>query len=354
MTERAVIYGFEGPALIDAETEFFREVNPWGYIVFARNIETPDQLLKLTDALRELSGREDVPILIDQEGGRVARLRGPQWRAAPPGAVFGEAWARDPETAREATWLNSRLLALELKASGINVDCVPMLDIRAPGSNDVVIGDRAYSGDPHVVSVLGRAAAEGLLAGGVLPVIKHLPGHGRARIDSHEGLPVVDASLEALEQTDFVPFRALGDLPIGMTGHLIFTALDDKVPSTLSKRVIDEAIRSDAPGRIGFDGLLMTDDLSMGALQGNFKERARASLAAGCDMVLVCNSPEGRAEVLENCSSLDNPASHARLVRMHGKHKMSWSQLRQTTEWRDAVKLITEYDIDPLLNMDFE
>lgn len=289
MTERAVIYGFEGLSLNEAETAFFRDVDPWGYIVFARNIETPDQLLKLTDELRELSGRADVPILIDQEGGRVARLRGPHWRDAPPNAVFGEAWARDPETASEATWLNSRLLAHELKASGINVDCVPMLDIKVPGSNDVVIGDRVYSDDPEVISILGRASAEGVLAGGVLPVIKHLPGHGRSSVDSHDGLPIVEASLEELEQSDFIPFRALADLPLGMTGHLIFTALDDQVPSTLSKRVIDEAIRSTAPGRIGFDGLLMTDDLSMGALQGDFETRTRASLAAGCDMMLHCN-----------------------------------------------------------------
>lgn len=289
MTERAVIYGFEGLTLNEAEKSFFREVNPWGYIVFARNIETPVQLLNLTDELRELSGRDNVPILIDQEGGRVARLRGPQWRDAPPNAVFGEAWARDPETACEATWLNSRLLAHELKANGINVDCIPMLDIKVPGSNDVVIGDRVYSEDPEIVAILGRASAEGVLAGGVLPVIKHLPGHGRSRIDSHDGLPVVDATLEELEKTDFVPFRALNDLPLGMTGHLIFTALDDKVPSTLSKRVIDEAIRSKAAGRIGFDGLLMTDDLSMGALQGDFETRTRASLEAGCDMMLHCN-----------------------------------------------------------------
>ncbi len=289
MTERAVIYGFEGLTLNVAEKKFFREVNPWGYIVFARNIETPVQLLKLTDELRELSGRDNVPILIDQEGGRVARLRGPQWRDAPPNAVFGEAWARDPETAREATWLNSRLLAHELKANGINVDCIPMLDIKVPGSNDVVIGDRVYSEDPEIVAILGRASAEGVLAGGVLPVIKHLPGHGRSSIDSHDGLPVVDATLEELEKTDFVPFRALSDMPLGMTGHLIFTALDDKVPSTLSKRVIDEAIRSKAAGRIGFDGLLMTDDLSMGALHGDFETRTRASLEAGCDMMLHCN-----------------------------------------------------------------
>lgn len=289
MTERAVIYGFEGLTLNQAEKSFFREVNPWGYIVFARNIETPVQLLNLTDELRELSGRDNVPILIDQEGGRVARLRGPQWRDAPPNAVFGEAWARDPDTAREATWLNSRLLAHELKANGINVDCIPMLDIKVPGSNDVVIGDRVYSEDPEIVAILGRASAEGVLAGGVLPVIKHLPGHGRSSIDSHDGLPVVDATLEELEKTDFVPFRALNDMPLGMTGHLIFTTLDDKVPSTLSKRVIDEAIRSKAAGRIGFDGLLMTDDLSMGALHGDFETRTRASLEAGCDMMLHCN-----------------------------------------------------------------
>lgn len=289
MSERAVIYGFEGLSLSQAERTFFQEVVPWGYIVFARNIETPAQLLKLTDELRALSGRTNVPILIDQEGGRVARLRGPHWRDAPPTAVFGEAWARDPETAREATWLNSRLLAHELKASGINVDCVPMLDIRAEGSNDIVIGDRAYSDDPAIVSRLGRAAAEGLLAGGVLPVIKHLPGHGRSLVDSHDGLPVVEASLVELENSDFVPFKALNDVPLGMTGHLVYTAVDPGVCSTLSKRLVNEVIRSDAPGRIGFDGLLMTDDLSMGALEGDFKTRTQVSLEAGCDLILHCN-----------------------------------------------------------------
>ncbi len=289
MTERAVICGLEGHALNHAETDFFRDIDPWGYIIFARNVEAPDQLLRLTDALRDLSGRSDIPILIDQEGGRVARLRSPHWRDAPPGAVFGEAWARNPETAREATWINSRLMAHELKASGINVNCVPMLDIRAAGSSDVVIGDRAFSDDPVIVAALGRASAEGLLAGGVLPVIKHLPGHGRSIIDSHEGLPVVEASVEDLENSDFIPFRALNDLPLGMTGHLIFTAIDDKVPSTLSKRIVDEVIRSDAPGRIGFDGLLLTDDLSMGALEGDFATRTRAALQAGCDIILHCN-----------------------------------------------------------------
>lgn len=290
MTERAVIYGFEGLTLNQAEQEFFADVAPWGYIVFARNIETPGQLLRLTDELRDLSGRADVPILIDQEGGRVARLRGPHWRDAPPSAVFGDAWARDPETAREAAWLNSRLLAQELKASGVNVDCVPMLDIRAEGSNDVVIGDRAYSDDPAIVSALGRAAAEGLLAGGVLPVIKHLPGHGRSFVDSHDGLPIVEASLADLEASDFVPFRALNDMVLGMTGHLVYTAIDPDVCSTLSKRLVDEIIRSNAPGRIGFDGLLMTDDLSMGALEGDFATRTRASLNAGCDLILHCNA----------------------------------------------------------------
>jgi beta-N-acetylhexosaminidase len=289
MSERAVIYGFEGMSLNAAEKTFFASVNPWGYIVFARNIDNPQQLLALTDELRSLSGRADVPVLIDQEGGRVARLRGPHWRDAPPAAVFGEAWARDPQTAREATWANSRLLAHELKACGINVDCVPMLDIRSQGSNEIVIGDRAYSDDPAIVSALGRAAAEGLLAGGVLPVIKHLPGHGRSFVDSHDGLPIVEASLEELEASDFIPFRALNDMPLGMTGHLIFTAIDPKVASTLSKRLINEAIRSSAPGRIGFDGLLMTDDLSMGALEGDFETRTRASLDAGCDMILHCN-----------------------------------------------------------------
>lgn len=289
MSETAVIYGFEGQALKEDEIAFFKEAKPWGYILFARNIETPEQVRRLTDSLRDLSGCGTLPILVDQEGGRVARFREPHWRKAPPASVFGEIYARNRKQGLEAVRLNSRLLADELYAAGLTINCLPMLDVRAGGSDDVVIGDRAYSDDPEAITELGRAAAEGLLEGGILPTIKHLPGHGRSLVDSHYSLPVVEAPVKELEKTDFVPFRALNHLPIAMTGHLIFTALDPQTPSTLSKVIVEEVIRSDAEGRIGFDGLLLTDDISMEAIGGTYEERAQKALDAGCDIVLHCN-----------------------------------------------------------------
>jgi beta-N-acetylhexosaminidase len=303
---QSIILGFSGGTLTSDEKAFFKDANPFGYILFARNVEDPRQLRALTDDLRDLSGREDTPILIDQEGGRVARMRPPSWREAPAAAAFGALYERDPKAALEAVWLNSRLFAMEQHEAGINVDCLPMLDVRTIHSNDVVIGDRAYSDQVGVVTALGRAAANGLLAGGVLPVMKHLPGHGRATVDSHDSVPVVKASSDELELCDFAPFRALADLPIAMTGHLIFESLAGQEVSTVSKTLINEVIRSTKPGRIGFDGLLLTDDLSMKALSGGFGERTAAALEAGCDIVLHCNGD--RAEmgaVVANSRSLE-------------------------------------------------
>ncbi|MEN8196597.1 MAG: glycoside hydrolase family 3 N-terminal domain-containing protein, partial [Pseudomonadota bacterium] len=224
------------------------------------------------------------PILIDQEGGRVARLGPPHWRAAPPAARFGELARNDLGKGREAVRLNARLIAAELHDLGISVDCIPLLDVPVPGSHDI-IGDRAFDGDPVLVAELGRAQAEGLMDGGVLPVIKHIPGHGRASADSHESLPVVSASRAALEAQDFVPFKALADLPWGMTAHVLYTDLDPESPATTSHTIIEQVIRND----IGFRNLLLTDDLSMKALKGGLAERARTSLAAGCDIALHCN-----------------------------------------------------------------
>jgi len=280
----AAILGCRGPVLNPEEAAFFRRVKPWGFILFARNIEDPDQVRGLTTALRETVGRVDAPILIDQEGGRVQRLGPPHWRRYPPGRAYGELAGNDPLVRREVTRLGGRLLAHDLAALGINVDCVPVLDVPDPGGHEI-IGDRAYGKTVDEVALLGRAAAEGLIAGGVLPIIKHIPGHGRAKADSHLELPVVETDWAELEASDFAAFKVCSDMPMAMTAHVIYAAVDAKRPATTSKTVIRKVIRD----AIGFDGLLMSDDLSMKALSGDFTDRARASLKAGCDVVLHCN-----------------------------------------------------------------
>ena len=285
---RACILGCSGLALTDAERAFFRAADPWGFILFRRNVESPAQVRGLVDALRDSVGRADAPVLIDQEGGRVQRLRPPQWPAYPPGRAYGEL---SPGDRRQMAWLGARLIAHDLQALGVTVDCLPVLDVPAPDAHDV-IGDRAYSNDPAEVASLGRAAAEGMLAGGVLPVMKHVPGHGRARADSHKRLPVVEAAREALEARDFVPFHALADLPMAMTAHVVYRALDPARPATTSPVVIAEIIR----GAIGFQGLLISDDLSMNALAGGLGARASAALAAGCDVALHCNGDAAEME----------------------------------------------------------
>jgi beta-N-acetylhexosaminidase len=284
----AVIFGCEGLTLTSWEREFFLDSDPLGFILFARNCESPEQIRALVADLRGSIGRDSAPVLIDQEGGRVARLKPPQWRAAPAAARFGLLAGRDPELAEQAVGLNARLIAAELVDLGITVDCAPVLDLPTPGASDV-IGDRAFGADPDLIAVLGRAFCDGLLAGGVVPVIKHIPGHGRARVDSHDELPVVETPRAELEVSDFRPFAALAGAPWAMTGHLIYTAIDPDHPATMSRAVIAEVIR----GTIGFDGVLATDDLSMAALSGDFAARASKSLAAGCDVVLHCN---GKAE----------------------------------------------------------
>jgi beta-N-acetylhexosaminidase len=280
----AAIFGCSGPVVTASEAAFFREVSPFGFILFRRNVETPDQVRALVSALRDTVGRADAPIMIDQEGGRVQRLGPPHWPVYPPGRAYGAVKSYDPLLASAFARLGARLMADDLHRLGINVDAVPVLDVPQPGAHDV-IGDRAYGTTAEIIATLGRAAAEGLLAGGVLPIIKHIPGHGRAMADSHLNLPVVEASLTDLSQVDFAPFRSLSDMPMAMTAHVIYTAVDPRRPATTSRRVIRQVIRDD----IGFDGLLMSDDLSMKALSGTFAERTRQSLAAGCDVVLHCN-----------------------------------------------------------------
>lgn len=281
---RPVIFGFNGTTLTAEEGAFFRETRPWGIILFARNIETRDQVRALTDVLREQSENARLPIFIDQEGGRVARLRPPLVRAHPPARVYSELFAQDAEIACEAAYLGAVLLAHDLYELGITASCAPCLDLGLPGMSDV-IGDRAFGDDGETISQLGGAFYEGLRAGGVVPVIKHLPGHGRAKVDSHHALPVVCTDLNTLDATDFVPFRRLKEASMGMTAHIVYSALDDGTVSTLSRAVVTDIIRD----RIGFDGLLMTDDLSMKALSDDFAARTEKALAAGCDIILHCN-----------------------------------------------------------------
>ncbi len=284
MTARAFITGLSGPAITANERAFLRGSLPWGLILFKRNIESVSQLSALIDEFKAVAGRADVPVLIDQEGGRVQRMGPPQWPAYPPGAAYGRIYDRDQAAGLAAAKLGGRLLASDLAAAGITVDCLPLADVPVAGS-DAVIGDRAYGETPAKVAAIAAALTQGLAAGGVLPVLKHLPGHGRATADSHLRLPVVAADRETLEATDFAAFRPLARLPLGMTAHVVFTAIDPDLPATTSATIIGQVIR----GFIGFDGVLMSDDLSMGALSGSLAERTRAALAAGCDMALHCN-----------------------------------------------------------------
>ena len=276
------IFGLSGTALSGGERAFFREADPAGYILFGRNIENRAQLRALTDDLRALHGRKRTFICIDQEGGRVARMKPPEWLAFPPGEVFDKLYDVAPISAIEAARANAEALGLDLAEVGINVDCLPLLDVRQPGAHDV-IGDRAFGAEPMRVAALGRATLDGLGRAGVAGVIKHMPGHGRTTCDTHKAMPTVTADEDELE-TDLAPFRALRDAPIGMTGHLLFTAWDAENPATQSPFVIEEIIRK----RIGFDGLLLTDDLDMEALSGSVPERAERAVAAGCDLALNC------------------------------------------------------------------
>ena len=303
MSIGAAIYGCGGTELAESEARFFREARPWGFILFARNVASAAQLRRLTADLRAAAGH-DAPVLIDQEGGRVQRLCPPHWRAWPPGRRYGDLYARNAEAGLLAARLGAELIAAELRHAGITIDCLPVLDVPVPGADDV-IGDRAYGETPGPVAALGLAAAEGLLAGGVLPVIKHIPGHGRAAVDSHKHLPVVETPLDELRRVDFVPFHALRHMPLAMTAHVVYTAIDPAQPATTSATVISDIIR----GEIGFEGCLMSDDLSMQALSGSLTERTRASLAAGCDLVLHCNGK--MAEMEEVAAAAPNLAGEA-------------------------------------------
>jgi beta-N-acetylhexosaminidase len=284
MSSRAFITGVSGLELSAPEREFIRGARPWGFILFKRNVEAPDQVSALVEELRNCLGDADAPVLIDQEGGRVARLGPPHWPVYPPGAAFGALYDLDKTLGQQAARLGARLIAADLIDLGITVDCLPLADVPVGGA-DAVIGNRAYGTEPAKVAAIARAVTEGLEQGGVLPVLKHIPGHGRAMADSHFGLPTVDTPEEELQRTDFAAFQPLADLPMAMTAHVVFSALDPAQPATTSATIIRQVIR----GTIGFQGLLMSDDVSMNALAGSIAERTRAIVHAGCDMVLHCN-----------------------------------------------------------------
>jgi beta-N-acetylhexosaminidase len=284
MSSRAFITGVSGPELTAAEREFIAAERPWGFILFKRNIETPAQVILLVRELRAAIGNPDAPVLIDQEGGRVQRLGPPHWPVYPPGAAFGVLYDIDRAAGLSAARLSARLMAADLVELGVTVDCLPLADVPVAGA-DAVIGNRAYGTEPDKVAAIARAVTEGLERGGILPVLKHIPGHGRATADTHFRLPEVDTPKAELERTDFAAFQPLADLPMAMTAHVVFSALDPTQPATTSATIIQQVIR----GVIGFQGLLMSDDVSMNALAGSIAERTRAIIAAGCDMVLHCN-----------------------------------------------------------------
>lgn len=284
MSTRAFITGVSGTELTAAEREFIRDQRPWGFILFKRNVGTPAQVAALVAELRFVANAPDAPVLIDQEGGRVQRLGPPHWPVYPAGATFAALYDTDSALGLTAARLSARLIAADLADLGITVDCLPLADVPVPGA-DAVIGNRAYGTEPGKVAAIARAVTEGLEQGGVLPVLKHIPGHGRATADTHFKLPTVDTARAELERTDFAAFKPLADLPMAMTAHVVFSAVDPAHPATTSATMIADVIR----GAIGFQGLLMSDDVSMNALSGNIAERTRAIFAAGCDVALHCN-----------------------------------------------------------------
>lgn len=296
---RACILGIAGTELGNWEKGFLREADPFGFILFARNIENRDQVRALIDELREAVGNSNVPILVDQEGGRVMRLKPPQWRNIPPAGVFGDLFDRDADDGREAAYTNARLMAMDLRDAGFNTTCAPVLDLRLPGMSDVV-GDRSYGGEVGKVVALASAVTAGLLDGGIAPVIKHIPGHGRATVDSHKDLPIVTVSHDILSEFDFAPFAQMKDVLAAMSAHLLFTAIDDQRPGTVSPIVINDVIR----GEIGFDNLLISDDLSMEALGGSIASRAHECLQAGCDIALHCNGKRTEMEEVVSMAPL--------------------------------------------------
>jgi beta-N-acetylhexosaminidase len=305
---QAAIYGPAGLDLTDSERDFFRDADPAGFILFKRNCETRDQVRRLTDSLRDLSGRPDVPILIDQEGGRVARMKPPEWPAFPPAERFAALYRAAPSSAIEAARANARAVALMLREVGVNVDALPLLDVRQEGASDI-IGDRALGSEPMQVAALGRAVLDGLASAGVVGIIKHIPGHGRALVDSHKELPVVTATEQDLE-VDLEPFERLSSAPMGMMAHVVYTVWDADRPASMSPTIIRDIVR----GRIGFDGWLMSDDIGMEALEGDFGTRAAGVVTAGCDVALHCS---GKMEEMVAVAAAVPEMSDEGEARMH-------------------------------------
>jgi len=289
-----VITDVQGLEISADERALFNEFRPYGFILFQRNCDTPEQVKALTDEMREIIGHDEAPILIDQEGGRVARLKPPHWPRYPAAGAYASLYDVNPDLATAAVQVHARLMAADLNNVGVTVDCYPVADLLFEGA-DKIIGDRAYGEQASKVSVLARAAAEGMIAGGIIPIIKHIPGHGRADVDSHLSLPMVDTSLDELMTSDFIPFQQLNDIPCAMTAHVIYSAIDEKRCATISSKVITEIVR----GEIGFEGVLFSDDISMKALEKKPYENALEALAAGCDLALHCNGTlEERRDVL--------------------------------------------------------
>ncbi|HUC71864.1 MAG TPA: beta-N-acetylhexosaminidase [Stellaceae bacterium] len=327
---RAVVLGCRGQELLADERHFFAETDPAGFILFRRNCGSPNQVRRLVQALRASVGRADAPVLIDQEGGRVARLRPPHWRAYPSA---GRIAALPDRQALEAARLGARLIADDLVPLGVSLDCLPVLDLPVACA-DPVIGDRAYGGDPDRVARLARAVCDGLLEGGVLPILKHIPGHGRARVDSHYACPMVVTGHDELSRSDFAPFRALAAMPWAMTAHIVYRAIDAAAPATFSPTVIGGIIR----GEIGFEGVLISDDLSMRALGGGLRERVQRALAAGCDLALHCNGDRAEMEEVVAAAPPMTRQAAARLIRGEGLRRPSGEFDREGAERRfDAL-----------------
>ncbi|MGH6867146.1 MAG: beta-N-acetylhexosaminidase [Methyloceanibacter sp.] len=332
MNLKAYISSCAGRSLSDAEREFFTRERPCGLILFSRNCQEPGQLRSLIASFRDAVGSDEVLILIDQEGGRVQRLRPPNWRSMPPARCYGELYDSDPALAERAAFAGARLIAQELYDVGINVNCTPLIDVPEPGAHDI-IGDRAFNADPAIVIALGRAVIKGTLAGGVLPVIKHVPGHGRAKADSHHALPRIDAAADDLTATDFRPFHALRDAPLAMTAHVLMPAYDEQRPATVSPVIMNQVIRD----RIGLTGLVMSDDIGMNALGGSIAERARAVIDAGCDVALHCSGVLAEmVAVGEAVPALDAAAAD----RFAGAR--AWLAEPQPFDKAEAMALVTE------------
>ena len=330
-----IIFGCAGTVLSEEEVIFFSSVNPYGFILFDRNISEPQQLRNLTNQLREVLKRPRLPILIDQEGGRVARLQPPNWRTTLSAGALVARFVNQPELAVRAIRLNSRLIAHDLIISGISVACMPVLDLIIPGGHEV-IGDRAYSADPHEVSQYGRAACEGLLECGVLPIIKHIPGHGRSTVDSHLALSRVDTKIETLAMADFLPFRKLREMPMAMTAHIVYSEVDPVLPATLSPDVIGGVIRN----TIGFEGLLITDDIGMGALSGNLGERAAMALEAGCDVILHCSGDLSEMEEVASAVPSMAEDSRGRALRCEAMLADGKPLSDSSSDRRELIKLL--------------